>query len=51
MSLFSFVCHKNYFYFLIYWILEISVALIKNYYYYDFKDLKLESNLQNEYID
>ena len=51
MSLVSFVCHRNYFYFLIYWVLEITVALIKNYYYYDFKDLQLESNLQNEYID
>ena len=51
MSLVSFVCDKNYFYFLIYWILEISVALIKNLFYYKFDDLELKSNLQNEYID
>ena len=51
MPLVSFVCHKNYFYFLIYWVLEISVAIIKNYYYDDFEDIELESNLQNEYID
>ena len=50
MTLVSFVCEKNYFYFLIFWILEISVAIIKNLYYDKFKYLELESNLQNEFI-
>ena len=51
MSLVSFVCHKNYFYFLIYWILEISVALIKNLCSGKLEDLEIKSDLQNEYID
>ena len=51
MPLVSFACDKNYIYFLIYWILEISVAIIKNLSNDIFKELELESNLQNEFID
>ena len=51
MSLISFVYHRKFFYFIIYWVLEISVALIKNGCNDKCKDLKLESNLLNEYIN
>jgi len=32
MSLFSFSCYKSYYYFLIFWLLDLSITIIKDLY-------------------
>ena len=48
----SFTCYQNYFYFLIYWILELFTSISRNS-IYKIKNLKigLNANLMDEYID
>ena len=56
MNFISFFCYKNYFYFLVYWILEISSSILKNFIYV-LKEIKLndeliiDDDLKDEYIE
>ena len=49
MSLLSCVCYKSYFFILIYWIIEISVSLIKNIKEDSFKLKNID--YENQFID
>ena len=45
------LCHKYYFYFLVYWLLEISISITKNFIYVTKDiDIGLENDLMNEYM-
>ena len=56
MNFISFFCYRNYFYFLVFWILEISVSILKNYIYILQKiklgdELVIDDNLKDEYLE
>ena len=56
MKFISFFCYKNYFYFLVFWILELSVSILNNF-IYKLKAIKLDDelviddDLKDEYIE
>lgn len=51
MPIISFVCHKSYFYFIVFWALEISIDISKTKFENSFKNIGISTNLKNEYLN
>ena len=50
MSIFSFTCNKSYYYFLIFWILDLSIFIVRSY-YLNLEAINIEFKITNEYIN